>query len=386
MTYKVYISSANDTESHRFTEAVKMALWKIQELPLAPISTDDFFAGSDADNPIEMAYRVIDDSDVFIGIYVDEYGHVPAGHDHSHLELEYNYAHSHNKLCLIFIHDDAENTANDRLRAFFDNLAQNHIINTFGDSRELQAKVIVSLSNFKQNLSDLKSTIDSLMPPPLQSFRARVTTESTTTEEDFDAQVKRAIDIAETRLEQIVRRALAVQEAQQSVTHKSKSATHLQTVNPIFGEPSRGSQFTSDIFMITPFRDEFNTIYQNIIKPVAAALNLTIKRGDDFTSLSGSIIDEVWAAINACRLVIVETTEENANVYYELGIAHTLGKPAILISQATDVDDLPFDIRHLRFIIYENSIAGGEKLEKDLHRAIIWLLNDLEEKQASKPE
>jgi hypothetical protein len=110
---------------------------------------------------------------------------------------------------------------------------------------------------------------------------------------------------------------------------------------------------------------------------VVSELNLTIKRGDDFASLSGSIINEIWAALNACHLVIVETTEVNANVYYELGIAHTLGKPAILLTQEKEVQKLPFDIRHLRFIVYENTIPGGEKLEADLKKAIIWIMNDL---------
>ena len=77
--------------------------------------------------------------------------------------------------------------------------------------------------------------------------------------------------------------------------------------------------------------------------------------------------------------MIVETTEVNANVYYELGIAHTLGKPAILLSQTKNIEELPFDIRHLRFLVYEDSIEGSADLEERLRKTIIWLLNDLEE-------
>ena len=72
----------------------------------------------------------------------------------------------------------------------------------------------------------------------------------------------------------------------------------------------------------------------------------------------------------------------NANVYYELGIAHTLGKPAILLTQEKEPQKLPFDIRHMRFVVYDNTIAGGEQLQKELRKSIVWLLNDLKEHAA----
>ena len=73
----------------------------------------------------------------------------------------------------------------------------------------------------------------------------------------------------------------------------------------------------------------------------------------------------------------------NANVYYELGISHTLGKPTILLTQTKEVEELPFDIRGLRFIVYEDSIVGSQALEQQLRKTIIWLMNDLEEQDMS---
>jgi hypothetical protein len=201
------------------------------------------------------------------------------------------------------------------------------------------------------------------------------------TDDDFEADVRRAFNLIEEDLEDIVQRAIVVQQAKSAIMPPplKGGAGHEMTVNPIFGEPNQNVQFSSDIFMITPFREHFDQVYQNVIIPTVTDLNLVIKRGDEFSSVSGQIMSEVWAAINACRLVIVETTEVNANVYYELGIAHTLGKPAILITQAKDIEDFPFDIRHLRFIVYENTIAGGEALEKSLRESIIRIINDLED-------
>jgi hypothetical protein len=141
-----------------------------------------------------------------------------------------------------------------------------------------------------------------------------------------------------------------------------------------------------DIFMVMPFEEPYNSIYTESIVPIANDLNLTIKRGDEFTSQQGVIISEVWAALNGCRLVIADASLPNPNVYYELGIAHTLGKPTILLTSQADFDEVPFDIQHLRFIVYENSIAGGHKLREDLKKAILWLLNDLQEEAGENGE
>jgi hypothetical protein len=83
-------------------------------------------------------------------------------------------------------------------------------------------------------------------------------------------------------------------------------------------------------------------------------------------------MNDVWSALNACRLVIAECTGRNPNVFYELGIAHTLAKPVVLITQ--DINDIPFDLRHLRHIEYSNTLAGANSLKRNLEKAIQDLL------------
>jgi hypothetical protein len=116
-----------------------------------------------------------------------------------------------------------------------------------------------------------------------------------------------------------------------------------------------------------------------VIRPLAAELKLTVLRGDELSSSRGSIMEEVWAALNACRFVIAEITGGNDNVFYELGIAHTLNKPAILITQSAALDGIPFDIRHLRHLRYENSKAGNTRLRMDLQAMVTRLLAELDE-------
>jgi len=47
-------------------------------------------------------------------------------------------------------------------------------------------------------------------------------------------------------------------------------------------------------------------------------------------------------------------------VFYEIGIAHTLGKHVVLITQSED--NVPFDLRHLRFVEYLNNEEGRHDL------------------------
>jgi len=57
------------------------------------------------------------------------------------------------------------------------------------------------------------------------------------------------------------------------------------------------------------------------------------------------------------------------NVFYELGIAHTLGRTVIIITQ--NEDDIPFDLRHLRYFKYEDNKEGWKKLKETLKNAVI---------------
>ncbi|MCL4250541.1 MAG: DUF4062 domain-containing protein [Anaerolineae bacterium] len=138
---------------------------------------------------------------------------------------------------------------------------------------------------------------------------------------------------------------------------------NLIRITPMFGHPSPDAQYRRDIFMVMPFAETFRPVYDDHIKKVIEARGLSVKRGDDFFA-NHAIIQDIWAAIARCRLVVGDCTGQNPNVFYELGIAHTLGKPTVLISQK--IEDVPFDVRHLRLLKYENTPAGLASLEAEL--------------------
>lgn len=107
-----------------------------------------------------------------------------------------------------------------------------------------------------------------------------------------------------------------------------------------------------------PFDAGFNEIYASI-QQAAAAAGLRCRRADDIWE-NAAIIQDVVALIDRSRIVVCDCTGRNPNVFYEAGIAHTLGREVILITQ--NEQDIPFDLRHLRYIRYLNNAEGRTAL------------------------
>jgi hypothetical protein len=118
-----------------------------------------------------------------------------------------------------------------------------------------------------------------------------------------------------------------------------------------------------DLFVLMPFEPGLRPIYDDHIVSVAISLGLKAARADDLFT-TDAVVQDVWRSINSAKVVIADCTGRNANVFYELGIAHTIGKPVILITQETD--DVPFGIRHIRYIRYEYTPRGMKEFEQRL--------------------
>lgn len=107
-----------------------------------------------------------------------------------------------------------------------------------------------------------------------------------------------------------------------------------------------------------PFSPGFDGVYA-ALGAAAAAVGKKCKRADDIWNHE-AIIQDVVSLICKSSVVICDLTGKNANVFYEAGIAHCLGKNVILITQSAD--DVPFDLRHLRYIQYLNNGEGLQNL------------------------
>lgn len=137
-------------------------------------------------------------------------------------------------------------------------------------------------------------------------------------------------------------------------------------VQPVFGPPTSLSR-QMEVFVAMPFEKALEPVYKDHIKKVAETLYLSCGRSDDIFS-ANLVLQDVWSAICGASAVIGECTGRNPNVFYELGIAHTLGKPVILITQ--NELDVPFDVRHIRFIEYNYTPRGIRHLEEALQETL----------------
>jgi hypothetical protein len=143
---------------------------------------------------------------------------------------------------------------------------------------------------------------------------------------------------------------------------------------PFFGQPIASDKWP-EVFVAMPFSKEIEPIYKDhITEIVSKKMKLSLGRADDFYT-NHAIMQDVWSEIYYCQVVIADCTGKNPNVFYEIGIAHTLGRQTILISQ--DVNDIPFDVRYIRSIVYEYTPSGMKEFERRLEDTLSYLKNIL---------
>ena len=113
-------------------------------------------------------------------------------------------------------------------------------------------------------------------------------------------------------------------------------------VTPVFGRPRQSKpNERTDVFVLMPFKAKMEKVYTNHIKKMGEELGLSIRRADDIFT-SGPFMEKVWDGICAAQLVLADCTEKNPNVFYEIGMAHTVGKKVVLITRSEK--DIPSDI------------------------------------------
>ncbi len=103
------------------------------------------------------------------------------------------------------------------------------------------------------------------------------------------------------------------------------------------------------VFVIMPFSDQFTEVYEKGIKFATESMSKRCVRVDE-EIFTGGIMNRIRENLLKANIVVVELTQKNPNVYYELGIAHAYGKQVIMLAQ--DINNIPFDLRHLRIVIY----------------------------------
>ena len=123
------------------------------------------------------------------------------------------------------------------------------------------------------------------------------------------------------------------------------------------------------VSVMMPFQTSLSPVYESI-KQAAGDAGLICSRADDIWNHS-TVIQDIFTLIFKSFIVVCDFTGKNPNVFYEAGIAHTLGKHVVPITQSDH--DIPFDLQHHRYIKYLNNNEGIEELRNALASRLLTL-------------
>ena len=105
-------------------------------------------------------------------------------------------------------------------------------------------------------------------------------------------------------------------------------------------------------FIVMPFSLEWSSDVHRTLSDACQTMDVQAVRGDDLFTPTDILVD-IWHNLNGADIVIADITGRNPNVLYELGIAHTLAKPVLIISR--NAADIPIDLSTRRVILYGQS-------------------------------
>ena len=120
------------------------------------------------------------------------------------------------------------------------------------------------------------------------------------------------------------------------------------------------------IAVMMPFNKEFDPVHRAIQEACASQRYQTIRVDEIYGPTK--IMGDIFSTIAQCKFVIGDLTGRNPNVLYEIGLAHALDRDVIMVVQ--NPEDIPFDLRHLRYFPYLQNEQGMEQLKKDLSESI----------------
>ena len=127
-------------------------------------------------------------------------------------------------------------------------------------------------------------------------------------------------------------------------------------------------------FVIMPFGGVWDEYYTRVYKPAIEDAELEPVRADEVFR-AGSVLQEIVHLLSQSKVVLADITETNRNVHYELGLAHALGKPAVLV--APKGMTLFFDVGQERMVTYDkNDAFWGPELHKSVVRALVATVRD----------
>lgn len=119
-------------------------------------------------------------------------------------------------------------------------------------------------------------------------------------------------------------------------------------------------------FILMPFAEEFEPVHEAIREAIEGAGLSPLRADDIFNTRAG--MEKILHGIGGAEVVVADMSGQNANVFYEAGIAHMAKENVVLLTR--DRDDFPFDLQHIDHIVYEPTADGLRALTEKLQKVI----------------
>ena len=116
-------------------------------------------------------------------------------------------------------------------------------------------------------------------------------------------------------------------------------------------------------FVLMPFDEDFEAVYSELIKGPLEAHGFEVSRADSLLN-QRSVLADVISGIASADLIVADASGLNPNVLYEMGLAHALGKPTVMVTQ--NIEELPFDLRPYRANEYSTRFNEADELANTL--------------------
>ncbi len=113
--------------------------------------------------------------------------------------------------------------------------------------------------------------------------------------------------------------------------------------------------------------DEWAGIFEHIIKPAVTGCKLGFGC-EQAKPRTGAFIRDILDGLNRADVVIADLTDKNPNVFYELGIRHTLKNRTILIAQ--NIKHVPSDLRSYWVVTYKKDLTGANEFKKKVREIL----------------
>lgn len=140
-----------------------------------------------------------------------------------------------------------------------------------------------------------------------------------------------------------------------------------RSISPkVFSLEAAYFQDESLVSIMMPFGAEFNPVYSALQQSITS-IGFSCVRADDIWE-HHTIIQDIVNIIARAKVVVCDCSGKNPNVFYEAGVAHAIGKEVIFITQSEH--DIPFDLRHIRYIRYLPNSEGLDALSTSLQQKL----------------